>query len=287
MKESVYSYGNNYQKSQANKFHNRNINHWKNRIDLAFKLVAKYDKKTLTNENKAEIVIADIGCSIGTFAIEFGKLGYKSFGIDFDPAAIQIAKNLAKAENICATFINSDLSQWNDLSLPKIDIAICFDIFEHLHDDELGSLLTSLKKNLSADGKLYFHTFPTEYDYLFYYEGVMALIFFPWLRRLPLWLLKKLPEEKFERFVKIYALFFDFLSLLKHGKTHKESIKNNKHCNPLTKKRLEEILVRAGFQIITLESCQLYAFKKKVHNQFSHQPISHRNIFGVAKADIP
>ncbi len=35
----------------------------------------------------------DVGCSIGTFAIEFAAKGYRSFGIDFDQTALDIARD--------------------------------------------------------------------------------------------------------------------------------------------------------------------------------------------------
>jgi len=281
VKQSCSIYGNEYQNHQVYKYKNRDKNHWKDRIDLALNLVRKDDGTKLKAKEKKDVV-ADIGCSVGTLAIEFAKLGYRSYGIDFDSSALEIAKKLSKEENVEVEFINNDIANWATLSLPKIDIAICFDIFEHLHDDELGALLVSLQNQLSKNSKLIFHTFPAEYDYLFYFEGTMARIFVPWLRRLPLYLFKKLSEDKFERFVRAYASSFDFLYLIKKGRTHKELIKNNRHCNPLTKKRLEDILIRSGYKIIDIQTTQLYQFKEKIQKKFLHQPISHRNIFGVA-----
>ena len=197
IKQSCSIYGNEYQNHQADKYKNRNQNHWKDRINLALNLVEKHDEKSL--KDKKDIVVVDIGCSIGTFAIEFAKLGYQSYGIDFDSSALEIGEKLSKEENVVVTFVNNDISNWSTLALPKIDIAICFDIFEHLHDDELGALLVSLKNQLSKNSKLIFHTYPTEYDHLFYFEGTMARIFVPWLRRLPLYLFKNLSEDKFKR----------------------------------------------------------------------------------------
>jgi len=268
------SYGNKYQASQAEKYKNRDKNHWKHRIDLAFSLVKKFEEHRFQEKERKDIVVADIGCSIGTFAIEFAKSGYHSYGIDFDLSALEIARQLSKEEHTAVEFIHDDVANWHGLSLPKIDIAICFDIFEHLHDDQLGALLVTLKNQLSEKGMLIFHTFPTEYDYLFYST--------PWYIRLPLYLTKRLSEGKFNCFVKIYGLCCDILRLVKNGRTHKESIQNNKHCNPLSLKRLEDIFVRSGYQIQTIQTAQLYPFKGKIQKTFLHQPISHRNLFGVA-----
>jgi 2-polyprenyl-3-methyl-5-hydroxy-6-metoxy-1,4-benzoquinol methylase len=282
IKQSSYTYGNEYQNHQVEKYRNRQHNHWKYRIQLAFDLVEKFAKPAFQNRKEKELVVVDVGCSIGTFAIEFAKLGYQAYGIDFDSTALEIGKELSNEEDVNVIFINSDISNWSNLALPKIDIAVCFDIFEHLHDDELGSLLTSIKNQLSENGRLIFHTFPTEYDYLFYFERSNVKIFTPCLRRIPLMMAKNLPEKYFERFVRVYASFFDILYLLLKGRTYKDSIKNNSHCNPLTKKRLEDILIRSGYEILDIETTQLYQFKNHIYQIFSSQPISHRNLFGAA-----
>ncbi len=282
-KESFYCYGDQYQNRQADKYRNRHTNHWQHRINLAFELVENHIDKQLFKTKQKKKVVVDIGCSIGTFAIEFAKLGYKTYGIDFDSSALEIAEKLSKEEKTDVIFINNDISNWGSLSLPKIDIAVCFDIFEHLHDDELGALLVSLRNQMSENGKLIFHTFPTEYDYLFYYNKSITHLIPSFFRRLPLYLLRKLPEDKFERFVMAYAGFFDLLYIIKKGCSHRDSIANTKHCNPLTRKRTEAILKRAGYDIVYIRTAQLYSFDDKIQRQFLHQPISHRNLFGVAE----
>jgi 2-polyprenyl-3-methyl-5-hydroxy-6-metoxy-1,4-benzoquinol methylase len=271
IKSTSFEYGQNYQLNQAEKYRNRIHNHWKFRVELAKNLVEKYALPLFEN-NHEKLTVVDIGCSIGTFAIEFAKSGYHSYGIDFDNSALEIARSLAEEENVSPEFICGDVSDWK-ANFPAIDIAICFDIFEHLHDDELGSLLSSLKKQLSTQGSLVFHTFPTQYDYLFF-EG---------FRYFPLALFAHIvPANLFNRIVKIYSLLVDIILIFAKGMTYQERIKNNSHCNPTTVQRITEILERAGYKIVYMKSSNLYNFKNGIQKWFSRQPISYRNIYGVA-----
>ncbi|MEW5946554.1 MAG: methyltransferase domain-containing protein [bacterium] len=266
----MYNYGKEYQLIQAEKYRNRFNNHWKTRIGLAFDLVDQY--VCIPNTDNFEITVADIGCSIGTFAIEFAKKGYNTFGIDFDKEALKIAEQLANEERINTSFLCGDIAD-KSLNIPAIDIAICFDIFEHLHDDELGSLLSSIRARLKNNGSIVFHTCPTKYDYIF--RG-------PSFLRYPLELFNLLPNSVFKRIIKIYSYLIDIVLLLKKGKTYSEMIEKSAHCNPTTKEQLEKIFRRAGYEIVHIETSTLYEHEPPIFMRFAKHPESHRNIFGVA-----
>lgn len=127
IKITSYEYGSEYQNTQVQKYLNRANNHWKYRFDIYHKLLDEYVLPAFKAKDKSEITVVDIGCSIGTFALEAARDGYNSIGIDFDSEAIDIAKNLAIEENVNAQFICGDIS--NDTHFnEKIDIAVCFDI---------------------------------------------------------------------------------------------------------------------------------------------------------------
>ena len=130
--------------------------------------------KQLKHKALEQIISLDVGCSVGTMAIEMASRGFRSYGVDFDPISIEIANKLAKEENLNIDFQVSDVSEWN--LGQKIDIALCFDIFEHLHDDEIGALLNSVKSKLNFNGALIFHTFPQEYEYIFHTKLLLSLI---------------------------------------------------------------------------------------------------------------
>ena len=124
-KSTSYQYGRDCQMRLLEKYKNRNDNHWKIRIELANRLVEQYVFPQLEAKPKSDTVVVDIGCSIGTFAIEFAKRGYKSYGIDFDPAAIEIATHLAADEGVSPEFVCGDVSDWTSassrpLTLPSV-----------------------------------------------------------------------------------------------------------------------------------------------------------------------
>jgi 2-polyprenyl-3-methyl-5-hydroxy-6-metoxy-1,4-benzoquinol methylase len=170
-----------------------------------------------------------------------------------------------------------DASDWNT-GLPSVDIAICFDMFEHLHDDEVGALLYALKKQFSPEGCLIFHTLPQQYDYLFW-NAKKGIVEFPFLLK-PF---KGSAPERFRKVVKIYALLRDLKSVYQTGMTYKEIIKRGDHPNPSTKERLVDILDRAGYEILTIGSGFLGNIQQDPRHKefFLKQPITHRSLFGV------
>ncbi len=194
------------------------------------------------------------------------------FGVDFDPAAIEIATELSQEEHASARFVCQDVSDFSRTHGKKIDVAVCFDIFEHLHDDELGALFQSLKTNLSARGHLIFHTYPSQYGYLVQNSAL----------RLPLIPFAVVNPGAFGRIGRAYAAALDGLWTLVRGMSHREHIKRHSHCNPLTVERVEDILRRSGFEIVSVQSASLYGLSPMVGRMFSKQPFAHQNIFGVA-----
>ena len=284
-KKTSFGYGKAHQETMLGYYHKSKIVSESNteylRVVLAHELVDKYVLPRFNSKPLHEITLVDVGCSVGLFAIEFAKKGLNSFGVDFDAAALEIATQLNDKERADAKFLQMDVSDWS-LDIP-IDIAHCFDIFEHLHDDEIGALLYGLKKNLSERGCLVFHTLPLQYDYLFWNDS-KGIIQFPWLLR-PF---KNINPRYFSRMVEIYALCLDMVSLCKKGgRTHKEAIKGEGHCNPLTRKRLEDILARAGYEILFMESGFLGEVQlDPPHRKYFHkQFVTHRSLRGVVAPD--
>ena len=265
-KETSWEYGREYQLHQADKYRTRDTHHWKPKIELAHRLVEQYAVPRLGKRAPEQMVVVDVGCSIGTFAIEFQKAGYRSYGVDFDAVALEIGRELAREEGVSPEFVCADVSNWPD-GFPPIDVAVCFDIFEHLHDDEIGSFLTSIRRQLNKQGCVVFFTTPTEYDRIFRNR----------FRRLPLLPFAWLSSKRFASITKAYAGFLDIVFLLTEGLTYRDSIAREGHCNPLSAERLAAIFGRAGYQIVTLESADLFESRP-----FSKQPIAHKHLYGVA-----
>lgn len=273
-KSTSYAYGETYQLDQIEKHRHRHENHWKPRIALAHDLIERYILPRLGKCAPHNVKTLDVGCSVGTMAIEMAQRGYTSYGVDFDGAALAIARRLALEERVEVKFYQCDVVELSSHVEEAFDIAICFDIFEHLHDDELGALLQALHRRLSARGALVFFTFPLQFDYLFFSRDVLhwPLIPFKWLS-----------QERFERVVRAYAALLDAGLLLMTGRSYRDRISRAAHCNPTTRKRLEEILKRAGFSIEMIETGNMYPFKPHVIRRFNKQSIAHRTMFGVAR----
>jgi len=276
LKETSFSYQE-YQGKQAEKYRNRENNHWKIRIETANRLFDEYALPELLNRDKKDVVIVDAACSIGTFAIEFARRGYQTYGVDFDEEALKIARQLAAEEGVQPEFVHADISEWS-LNFPKIDVVLCMDVFEHLHDDELGAMLQALRKQMTESSVLIFHTFPTQYDYIF--NGSKGRY------RYPLLPFRKLKAESFTRLTRAYAALLDAYWLLRSGKDYREMIKKRSHCNPLTLERLTDIALRAGYEIKLMELAQLYpdnlfTANPEIQGKFREQPVSFRNLSGV------
>jgi SAM-dependent methyltransferase len=167
----------------------------------------------LVSESGLDTTILDVGRSTGTMAIEMSPRGFTSYGVDFDRAALRLARELAAEERVNVECFEGDVAEWRPETLGSIDIALCFDIFEHLRDDELGALLQTIRQRLSPNGALVFYTFPLQYDYLFFSRD--------WLHW-PLLPFARLPQSRFERVVRAYAAILDAGLLLVSGSSHKE-----------------------------------------------------------------
>lgn len=283
MSTAPAAYGREYQLRQAAKYRDRANNHWKTRVELAVRLVAEHVTPRLGGRGPAGVRVVDVGCSIGTFAIEFAKRGYRAVGVDLDAEALEMARTLAAEEGANAEFVCADLADWNGggdgagdgAEDAGIDIAVAFDIFEHLHDDQMGALLATLRRRLLVrGGALVFHTFPTEFDYLFFEnEGKLSR---------PLEAFVGEPPEVFERLTRAHALRIDMGRVERGGKTQREAIAGLEHCNPTTPGRLRAMLERAGYKILSLETGQLYPYVPGQIEKFRGQRIADRNLFGVA-----
>ncbi len=263
-------YTSTYVNTQLEKFRNRHNNHWKHHINLAKKLVADYAAPPPAS-------LLDLGCSIGTFAFEFASDGYDTIGLDFDPKALEQGKELAKELGCELKWVCEDAGSFS--LREKVDIVVCFDLLEHLNDDVIVNTMSCIRDNLKQGGVFVFHTFPTQYDHIFFKRALTCL---------PLMPFRFLPEKKFEMLVKRYANFLDIFYLLRHGKTHKDVIAKSVHPNPLSMERLKSFLENAGFEIQCLEMSldEVNPLKpgqgELAKRFFAEQPVARRSLWGAA-----
>ncbi len=275
-------YSEHYAFKQLKKYRDRDQNHFSTHIKLAKKLVSHFEKNApkieqQTNSGKS-LKILDLGCSIGTFALEFAKDGYQTMGLDFDATSLKIAEEVAQEDNLKIQWVQADAT---DFQLPeKVDVVICFDLLEHLEDDMIHKMFSCIVKNLNPGGAFIFHTFPTEYDHIFYKNNYLAIPMLPFVF---------LPAKAFDGILWLYDKFFDLAYWLKKGETYRARIRKTVHPNPLTEKRLLEMLRNHGFLIEELElkldevnplKPGQGLFAKKY---LTRQPIVMRSIYGCAR----
>jgi SAM-dependent methyltransferase len=170
-----------------------------------------------------------------------------------------------------------DVAEWGAQGLPKIDVAICFDIFEHLHDDELGALLQGLRRQLAPGGRVVFSTTPTQFAYL--YSGGSAKLA---IVRTLVYAMTWLGPRAFPRALRALAAILDAVFLVLRGGDHRDLIKREKHCNPLTRERLEDIFRRAGYGLERIETLDLHPIPGPVAAAFRKHAICHSHVVGVA-----
>jgi 2-polyprenyl-3-methyl-5-hydroxy-6-metoxy-1,4-benzoquinol methylase len=273
MTEPVFEelYTETYVQIQLNKFQNRYENHWKAHLDLAEVLVKKYAPAPPAR-------MLDLGCSIGTFAIEYALKGYTSAGLDLDEKSLEQGQNLAKELGISVAWIKSDATDF--VLNENVDFIICFDLLEHLFDDQIHGMLASVNRALAPGGVFLFHTFPTQYDHIFYRNNVFPLPLVPFC---------KLPSQYFTALTRGYAALIDGYYLLRRGKTWKNIIKQSVHPNPLSLARMRAFCEQAGLDVELLDSGldSVNALKPNqgriASRYFKKQPVAMRSIWGVAR----
>jgi 2-polyprenyl-3-methyl-5-hydroxy-6-metoxy-1,4-benzoquinol methylase len=272
-KETSYAYGEAYQRQQVTKHRERRTNHWQKRIALAHRMVDEWVLPRFEGRPPSSITVIDVGCSIGTMAIEFALRGFRTRGVDFDGSALVIARELCREEQVAVEFYQCDVADLQKTSGEMVDVALCFDIFEHLHDDELGAMLQAIRRQMNPQGSLVFYSFPLQFDYLFFSRDFLnwPLVPFRWLS-----------PKRFQSITRAYASLLDAGLLLTTGQSYAERIKKQAHCNPTTPARLQNILTRAGYDVACLETTDIYSFKPSVRKRFARQPIVDRQVFGVA-----
>ena len=104
--------------------------------------------------------VLDFGCGRGALAIELAKRGVRALGIDFSQDAISFARSFVKQ-------FPKDIQDRVDFRRMTIEefafersfnVIVFNQVFEHLHDWELGILLPKFKRALKPDGMLVIST---------------------------------------------------------------------------------------------------------------------------------
>ena len=100
--------------------------------------------------------LLDIGCGLGALVRRAGEFGYKSAGLEMDPALAELARAYYGI-----TVFTGGLDALGPLQRRR-DIVTMFDVFEHLYDPDRD--LTKIHGMLSPGGLFVMETFHTDCD---------------------------------------------------------------------------------------------------------------------------
>jgi SAM-dependent methyltransferase len=102
--------------------------------------------------------LVDVGCGMGTFTVEAARRGARALGVDFAPAALRAAREVAAAEQVAgAAFALADGAAL-PLRQGVADVVLAADVTEHLDDATLARVLGEAKRVLRPGGTLVLYT---------------------------------------------------------------------------------------------------------------------------------
>lgn len=115
-------------------------------------------------ELKGTETVLDVGCGNGLLLGHIHGHVSKYYGIDFSKDFIDVAKN-RHFDKLCndIQFVCGDVITFCEKSKLKFDTAFAFDFVEHIYDDDLIEILSSVFRSLKPKGELYIHTPNAEY----------------------------------------------------------------------------------------------------------------------------
>lgn len=223
--------------------------------------------------------VLDLACGIGTFSLQFARLGNKCYGIDFSASMVTKAKKLSAKEKLSNCFYvqaNADQLPFADNSF---DAIIAVDIIEHLIPYVLQNSLSECYRVLKPGGFLVIHTNPNRYFLLFsHWKKLLLILPFCWL-----------PTAIYEKYLELIQ--FHFMPIYRRIMGRNAGI-NPKHINPSTLSRLRKVLGKAGFKIRELYSLNLYielspGYLERIRGllPFYNRQFATRNIFAMASKE--
>lgn len=173
--------------------------------------------------NKKELRILDFGCGSGNFVLALASLGYKVDGFDYFEPMINSTRKLSKKlkiENSCNFYFD-----YKEFGEKRYDFIIFSDVVEHISQEELREIITDLKKHMSNNCSLIFHT-PNG---LIHKSCPKRIRLFDIYHLSKILLLKIKGSEK-QKLEKLKSAYYDQV-----------------HINIMTPKELKNILKKEGF----------------------------------------
>lgn len=141
----------------------RSFDQWKkNKGQILTQLIKKFYSK---NYIKTGTVILDIGCGRGDLIFHLSKNGWSIYGLDYSENALSFAKETIrplldnirkKIRLLCADACRLPFKN------NTIDFICSIDVFEHLRDNELKSLVKEMYRVLKKKGRFIIFTSPNK-----------------------------------------------------------------------------------------------------------------------------
>lgn len=107
----------------------------------------------------AGLVVADLGCGMGTFTLEAAARGAFAIGVDPATAAVEAARRVAAAEaaGLGTVFVRGDAAVL-PLADGSVDVVLAADLTEHLDDVTLARVLREASRVVRPGGRLVLYT---------------------------------------------------------------------------------------------------------------------------------
>jgi glycosyltransferase involved in cell wall biosynthesis/ubiquinone/menaquinone biosynthesis C-methylase UbiE len=110
----------------------------------------------------------DVGCGRGELALGCSRRGAITWGCDYAPAALRLAKSMDVSPELRLGFQQSE-AQALPLASDSFDLVIMADLVEHLTPRALNAALGEARRVLKPGGRLVIHTMPNLWYYRFGY----------------------------------------------------------------------------------------------------------------------
>jgi SAM-dependent methyltransferase len=226
--------------------------------------------------------ILDVGCGIGSGALEFALEGHQAWGIDVLDCMIdrgrQVAESLGLSDRV--HLLTGDIRRLEAHFEPGFfDAVVACDIFEHLDDESITQVLGGLRQVVRPGGTVVIQTSPCRYYYWFDpgRKKIVALL-------APLaWL----PDRLFTAYVR----WLERWPLRGLRNEHTRFYRHEPgHINCMDPVHLRRLLKQAGMEQIRTfavnahpgfkdEGCLKAGWTKRL---FGRKSVACRNVFGIA-----
>jgi ubiquinone/menaquinone biosynthesis C-methylase UbiE len=230
--------------------------------------------------------VLDVGCAIGSHAIELARRGHETWGIDALQAMIERGRELADSLGLSERvhLVEGDVRDLDRFfPVQFFDAVVACDIFEHLDDAALGEMLAGLKRVMRPGGTLVVQTSPGRYYYWFEPRR--------WKLQVLLAPMAWLPDRLFSAYVDALERWPLRRARGEHVRFYRQEYG---HINCMTHLHLRKLLVEAGFEQVRThaehthpgskdEGCMRAAWARRL---FGRKSAAARNVYGVARTPV-